>query len=105
MAELHKKTRVVTADGQKLGEALRIYRNPREEEINPELKLFEFYLYVLNLDLPDDYFIPLDYLAGYDEKTREARLKISMRKVEKELLTRKPQFIAIGQAVEEPLPE
>ena len=103
MVELHQNTVVFTSDEQKLGAAVRIYRNPREDDIDPERKVFESYLYVFNVDYPERFFIPLAYLERYDEKADRIILNVTMAQIEHDMLTRKPLFVALGNAVEESL--
>jgi hypothetical protein len=91
---IHKGAEVFTADGFRLGQAVAVFQ--RLEDVNPALKLFEYYLKVTNLEMWDEFFIPLEYIDKAGEF--DVTLSIDMKKVQEETLSRMPKFIANHQA-------
>lgn len=89
---------IYTADEQELGQALRIYVNPDPNDVDPKLKLFGKYLEVSNAHLGDTFYVPTDYIREAGEGDGRVLLTLNMKQVQNELLTREPQFIALGRA-------
>lgn len=90
---------VYTADDVELGVAVALFH--RTKDVNPDLKLYATYLEVSNHDLGDAFFIPTDFISTAENGT--VKLSISMKKIQHETMTRKPDFIAFGQAQKEKL--
>jgi hypothetical protein len=100
--ELHKFDRIWTKDGVHLGEAHRLYH--RIKDIDPGLKLYATYLHVVSFGDGDDYYVPTDFIGGYDANTGRVALVTTMKGVMNETWTRLPDFIARDEAVKEELP-
>lgn len=92
---------VYTADGEHLGNVVRVYTRTNDEEVNPKLKLFKHYMFLANESFGDDYYIPTFYIAQRDAKAKRINLTLTYKQVGKETLSRTPQFIAMGEAVVE----
>lgn len=87
---------IYTADDVRLGEARRLYhRDPAET--NPDLLLYGSYLEVENLDYGDDYYIPVDFIAGHDGEGKLV-LRVKMREVLTRTWSREPDFVAHARA-------
>ena len=93
---IKKGTPVTTADGQHLGEAVRLYE--RQDGANPALKLYAAYLKVRSPELGDQYYVPLEFVAEIDAISGEVNLTLTERQVEAATLSRLPQFVAAGLA-------
>lgn len=96
--KIHKGDRVETADGVSLGQALVLYR--RLEDVDPELKLYEFYLESVDLNMGDEFYIPTDFIDRYENGT--VYLSLTMSRVQAETMMRMPKFIAVrkGEKIE-----
>lgn len=92
---------VYTADGEHLGNVVRVYTRPDDQEVNPKLKLFKHYMLLANEDFGDDFYVPTFYIAQRDDKAKRIDLTLKFKQVQQETLSRRPQFIALGQAVVE----
>ena len=99
---IHKTDPVLTADNYQLGQAVRLYH--RQNEIDPDEELFPHYLMVANLEIGDEYYVPLHYIVAYDEKTGSQTLNMTMEEISKKQLTNIPSFIAFKEAIDEALP-
>lgn len=96
---------VWTRDGQRLGQARLLYhRTAAAEPADPDLKLYPTYLYVVSLEIGDDYYIPTEFIAGHDPVSKRVTLTAPMADVLEETWTRIPDFVARGEAREEALP-
>jgi hypothetical protein len=102
---LKKYDKVVTADDISLGELMRIHH--RQEDINPELRLYASYLEVWSIDFGGHIFIPTDFIDEYDETTNTVYLTETKHTVQQETWDRAPSFIAgrKSQRQELPVPE
>lgn len=100
--QFKKYDKVVTADEIVLGELLRIHH--REEDINPELRLYASYLEIWSIDLGGQTFIPTDYIDEYDPQARKIYLTELLGTVQKESWDRTPSFIAGRKSRKEELP-
>ena len=99
---LRRGTDVYTADDQFLGKALSIYH--RLEDIDPDLKLYASYLDVSNLAVGSSFYVPVLFVADYDDAAPRINLSVSLSKVLDETWDREPSFIAGNQGTEEKLP-
>lgn len=100
---LKKYTNVVTSDDFLLGAALRLHL--RQEEINPDLKLYAAYLEVSTRGLGTHYYIPTDFIKDYDAAAEMVVLAVSHAVVEDESWNRAPSFIAGHLSIIEALAE
>jgi len=87
---------VWTSDGFKLG-AARCWHYRREEEVNPEEQLYARYLEVESFELGDSFYVPADYIVGYDEAGDKLLLDASLKVVMNRTWTRTPDFVARKQ--------
>lgn len=99
--DIKKSEEIWTSDHRKLGQAHRLFH--RQKDVNPELKLYATYLYVVSFEMGDDFYIPIEYINGREENGR-LLLNVSMNKVQDLTWTRLPDFIAKGEAKAEDLP-
>ncbi|MBK8901597.1 MAG: hypothetical protein IPM53_10475 [Anaerolineaceae bacterium] len=97
-----KYDRVITADGVKLGELLRIHH--RLDDVNPDLRLYASYLEVWSLDFAGHFYIPADYIDDYDADGGTIYLTDTMRTVQTETWDRTPSFIAGRKSQRQELP-
>ncbi|MCA9920354.1 MAG: hypothetical protein KC445_20500 [Anaerolineales bacterium] len=97
-----KYDKVVTVDDIVLGEALRLHH--RDEDVNPELRLYASYLEIWSTELGGQTFIPTDYIDEYDAQTRTIYLTEPLSYVQKESWDRTPSFIAGHKSRKEELP-
>ena len=102
MMQFKKYDQVITADDVSLGELLRIHH--RQEEINPELRLYESYLEVWSVELGGHCYIPTEYIDAYDEATGKIYLTETLHKVQGETWDRAPSFVAGRKSRLEELP-
>ncbi len=100
-----KYDKVVTADDVPLGELVRLHL--RQEDINPELKLYASYLQVWSIDFGGHVYVPTDFIDEYDEAAGIVYLTETKRTVQQETWDRAPAFIAgrKSQRQELPVPE
>ncbi|GAB4153277.1 MAG: hypothetical protein Fur0021_18860 [Candidatus Promineifilaceae bacterium] len=100
---INKNDIVITQDGVELGTAHVLYhRDPAT--VNPELLWYASYLEVENLNYGDNYFVPTEYIVGHDAGTKRLILSVKFNEVLELTWTRRPDFIAHGQATVEELP-
>lgn len=90
--QLKKYTEVVTSDDYLLGTALRIYH--RQDEINPDLKLYAAYLDVSSRELGTHFYIPTEFIREYSTANGRLVLSVPLSGVEEEQWSRNPTFIA-----------
>lgn len=100
--QLSKYTDLITADGQKLGQILRLRH--RQEEIDPQLKYYASYFEVYNPLIGSHLYVPVDFVDQYDGETNQVVLSVTEDVVGRELWYREPTFIAGGQDLIENLP-
>lgn len=93
---IHECDEVWTSDAYKLGEARSWHYRP-EEEVNPGEQLYALYLEVENFELGDCFYVPADYIAGYDESGEKVLLDASLKMVMNRTWTRTPDFVAKKQ--------
>ncbi|MCA9979422.1 MAG: hypothetical protein KDD89_01255 [Anaerolineales bacterium] len=98
---VQKHDAVYTADGEHLGNVVRVYTQPDEHEVNPKLKLYKHYMLLANESFGDDYYVPTFFIAQRDDKAKRVELTLKFKQVLHETMARKPQFIALGQATVE----
>jgi hypothetical protein len=100
-----KYDKVITADDVALGELIRIHH--RQEDINPELRLYASYLEVWSIDFGGHMYVPTDYIDEYDAGTGAIYLTKTTHTVQQETWDRAPSFIAgrKSQRQELPVPE
>ena len=89
---VRKYTEVVTSDDYSLGRALRIHL--RQEEINPDLKLYAAYLQVSSRDLGTHFYVPTEFIDQYDSMAGRLLLSVPLSVVEEEQWNRNPTFVA-----------
>ncbi len=91
-ANVRRGTEVFSSDGEFLGKALKIHH--RQEEIDPDLKLYAAYLEVSNLAVGSSVYVPVEFIAGYDAAAQQLNLSVSMATVMDETWDRELTFIA-----------
>jgi len=95
---------VWTADDTKLGVARSLhYRAP--EEVSPDEQLYGVYLEVVNYELGDDLYIPIDFLTVREEADERLSLTVPMKFVMHRTWSRAPDFVAKRLGREELLRE
>lgn len=99
--DLRRGAEVVTSDGQLVGKALSLHHRP--DEIDPDLKLYATFLETANPMLGLNFFVPVDFIAGYDPEAQRVSLTVDMSAVMNETWDREPAFIAGHLATEEVL--
>lgn len=90
--------KVETADGRSLGVAQRIYHYDGDDYL--EMDGFRHYLKTFDFESGDDFYIPLEYVAGRDDATGTVTLSIKFRVIQTKTFSRAPRAIAyrIAQA-------
>lgn len=91
--KIKKGDEVFTADGVSLGQSLVVYR--RLSQVNPGLKLYEYYLETVKLSMGDEFYVPIDFIDRYDNEI--VHLSLTMAQVQRETMMRMPKFIALRQ--------
>jgi hypothetical protein len=89
-----KLEEVWTADGQRLGQAASLYH--RLEEVDPELELYGQYLEVCNLEIGDNYFVPMGFLRR-DGAGGRLVTTVKLQEVLERTWTRQPDFVFSGK--------
>jgi hypothetical protein len=97
-----KYDKVVTADEVFVGEILRIHH--RQEDVNPELRLYASYLELWSIEFGGHSYVPTDYIDEYDEATGTIYLTETVNTFQQETWDRAPSFIAGRQSRREELP-
>jgi hypothetical protein len=97
-----KYDKVITADDVLLGELLRIHH--RQEDVNPELRLYASYLEVWSIELGGHTYVPTDYIDEYDPNAHKIFLTEKMNTVQSETWDRAPSFVAGRHSRKEELP-
>lgn len=100
MSDISFHQPVMTSDGKQLGSAQKILRNFEAEGVATQP--YEAFLKVFNFETGDSYFVPLEYISAENENGNVA-LSITMKQVNKMLLTNMPRTVAYGQVVAETL--
>jgi len=100
--EIHASAPVYTADGEWVGDVLRLYK--RLGEVNPQLRWYAFYLMVVNLHIGTDFYIPVDFVERYDAQEGRLVLNVSMKRLMHETVIRMPDFVVRGAGAVVPLP-
>ena len=95
--KIYRNSDVRTADGRRLGTVQGLYRRPEGAEVDPDLKLFAYYMEVVNLDIGDDFYVPTDYIERIDGG--EIWLTRNFDEIQGETLMREPRFIAHGNGL------
>jgi len=88
---IKKFDEIWTADGKKLGIAYKIFH--RQEEVNPDLQLYESYISVVNFEYGEEYFVPTDFIEGRDPETGNLLLSIPFARVMDMTCFRMPDFV------------
>ena len=99
--ELRRGTTVWTADGHDIGYSIRLHH--RQNEVNPDLKLYGSYLELFSMLLGGATYIPTDYIRNYDPVDNKLLLSVTLKDIAKETWDRTPAFVAHGQATAEAL--
>ena len=100
--DFKKYDEIITADEIPLGELLRIHH--RQEEVNPQLRLYASYLEIWSLKFAGRYFVPTDYIDEYDEAAGIVYLTEILSTVQQETWDRTPNFIAGRKSQRQELP-
>ncbi|MFN2138670.1 MAG: hypothetical protein ACK2UK_22130 [Candidatus Promineifilaceae bacterium] len=100
--ELRRGTDVFTSDSQSLGKALAFHYRP--DEIDRDLKLYATYLEVSSLLYGSSFYVPVEFVAGYDSGASRVELSVPFSAVMNETWDREPSFVAGRQDTEERLP-
>ncbi len=86
--------RVLSADGYDLGVARSLHYRPAEE-VNPQEQLYAVYLQVMNFEMGDEFYIPVDFLEPRGEEQEVVRLSVPVRFVQRRAWSRAPEFVAM----------
>ncbi len=97
-----KYDKVVTADEVFVGEVLRIHH--RQEDVNPELRLYASYLEVWSTAFGGHSYVPTDYIDEYDAAKGIIYLTETVQTFQHETWNRAPSFIAGHKSRREELP-
>jgi hypothetical protein len=87
-----KLDEVWTADSRKLGLAQTLYE--RREESDPDLQLYGAYLHVENYEFGYNYYVPVEFIAGYDPENNQVNLMVTFDEVIQQTWFRLPDFVA-----------
>ncbi len=90
--KVKKFTNVLTSDDYALGVALRIHL--RQDDIDPELKLYAAYLEVNSRDLGTHFYVPAEFIQDYSPTDKQLTLSVPLSVVGEEQWGRNPTFIA-----------
>lgn len=101
---LKKHTEVYTADGKRIGVAMRFVHRPILE-VDIELKLYRTYLIVQSIRLGGTVFLPTVFIDSYDAGANRLTMSVDGDTIQEETWNREPQFAAVGLGVYEELPE
>ena len=99
---LKQNSPILTADAYHLGQAHTLYH--RQEPAEPELRLFATYLIVGNMTIGDEFYVPTTYIDEAREEGTAVYLTLTHQDIQKQQLTRIPQFIVEERGNEESLP-
>lgn len=100
---LKRFAEVFTADGERIGAALRFIHRPIEE-VNDEMKLYRSYLVTQSIQFAGPVYIPTVYVEAYDPAANRVTLAVDFNTVANEAWNREPDFAARGLDVAEELP-
>ncbi|MDX1417319.1 MAG: hypothetical protein R3293_24140 [Candidatus Promineifilaceae bacterium] len=100
---VRKFTEVIAADDYLLGKSLRIHH--RQDEIDPDLKLYAAYLQINSPDLGTHFFVPTDFIQEFNSGKNQLVLSVPMSVVEEEQWSRFPTFVVGHVEKIEELPE
>lgn len=89
---LKKFSKVVTADDELLGNAVRF--RLRTAEVNVELKNYAAYLEIASLNLGTHFYVPTEFIEDYDPDKGQVSLSVPFSVVQDESWNREPTFIA-----------
>ena len=89
---LKKFAKVITSDDTYLGEV--VHLRLRMGEADVDLKLYAAYLDVTRLEIGARYYVPTDFVAGYEPEEERVVLSVPFSVVQDESWDRQPQFIA-----------
>lgn len=99
---LAKFTAIDTADGERIGVALRLVHRP-VLDVNDEQKLYRSYLVAQSINLGGPVYIPTVFIKDYNPAKNLMTLMADLRTVAEELWNREPDFVARGEGVFEEL--
>ncbi|MCB0540058.1 MAG: hypothetical protein KDE33_21250, partial [Bacteroidetes bacterium] len=88
-------------DGHDIGHALRLHH--RQNDVNPDLKLYGSYLELFSIPFGGATYIPTDFIRDYDPADNKLLLSVTLKDIAKETWNRMPLFIAHRQTTIEPL--
>lgn len=100
--QFNKYVKVITADEITLGELLRIHH--RQEDVNPELRLYASYLEIWSIDFGGHVYVPTEYIDEYDAAANTIYLTETIHTVQQETWDRAPSFIAGRKSLRQELP-
>ncbi len=96
VSNIKKLDEVWTADSRKLGLAQSLFE--RQGESDPDLRLYSAYLHVENYEFGYNYYVPVDFIAGYDPENNQVNLAVTFEEVIQQTWFRLPDFIARATA-------
>lgn len=99
--KLRRGAAVWTADGHYIGYAIRLHH--RQNEVNPDLKLYGSYLGLFSMLFGGTTYIPTDFIRDYDPAENKLILSITVEDIAQETWDRTPSFVAWGEETREPL--
>lgn len=91
--EIREGDEVVSADGYDLGVARSLHYRPADE-VNADEQLYAVYLKVVNYELGDEFFIPVDFLQMREDKNEPVTLTVPVKFVQRRAWSRAPDFVA-----------
>jgi hypothetical protein len=100
--DIKKLDEVWTVDEKKLGLAQQLFH--RQDEINPEQKLYASYLEVENFEYGEGFYVPTDFISGRDPISGHILLSVTTDQVMNQTWFRMPDFVAHRQYDQELLP-
>ena len=71
--------------------------------MDPELELYEYYVYVFSFDVGDDYYVPTDFISQDGDNGRFT-LNLTMNEAMDKGWSRLPDFVIKKEAIREELP-
>jgi hypothetical protein len=99
--KLRRGTAVWTADDHDIGYAIRLHH--RQNDVNPDLRLYGSYPELFSILLGGATYIPTDFIRNYDPADNKLGLSVSLKDIVKETWNRTPSFVAHRQATTESL--
>lgn len=101
---LRKHTEVYSADGQRVGVAMRFVHRPILE-VDEDLKLYRTYLIVQSIFLGGFVYLPTVFIGAHDPQANRLTMAVDFDTIQEETWNREPRFASVGVGVYEELPE